>query len=177
MPIPDRISGRLCLVLDEKDTDRNYRILISSAPLHRTGVSPSSFSRLLCHTLSMRQYWLALSVCSLWLLATQNATAGRFPRDVSGDAMQQYDSRLLSSPMIRFPSLLGLSYWPFVPYPPAPSMPVFNIVIESSVEPSAPPPAKLPAPAKFWIARCGTIVEIDVAKTNLLEEEGKDCTP
>ena len=103
--------------------------------------------------------------------------AGRFPRDFSGDAMQQYDSRLPSSPMVRFPGLLGLSFWPFIPYPPAPFRPLFNIVIESPAEPPVPIPAKPPAPAKFWIARCGTFVEIDVATTNLLEEEGKDCVP
>ena len=56
--------------------------------------------------------------------------------------MQQYDSHLPSSPMNRFPSLLGLSYWPFIPYPPAPSMPLFNIVIEPQGEPAVPIPAK-----------------------------------
>ena len=116
-------------------------------------------------------------MCFLWLTPTDAAMAGRFPRDFSGDAMQQYDSRLPSSPMVRFPGLLGLSYWPFIPYPPAPSRPLFNIVIESPAEPAVPIPAKPPAPAKFWIARCGTFVEIDVATTNLLEEERKDCVP
>lgn len=116
-------------------------------------------------------------MCFIWLAPLDAAMAGRFPRDFSGDAMQQYDSRLPSSPMVRFPGLLGLSYWPFIPYPPAPSMPLFNIVIESPAEPPVPIPAKPPAPAKFWIARCGTFVEIDVATTNLLEEERKDCVP
>lgn len=123
----------------------------------------------------MRILWLTISLC-LGLIAPE-AKAGPYPRDFSGDAMQRHESRLPSSPMVRFPSLLGMTYWPFIPYTAAPSFPVFNFVIQLPEEVPALPPAKPPAPAKFWIARCGTFVEIDVAKSNVLEEEGKSCSP
>jgi hypothetical protein len=119
---------------------------------------------------------LVLSLCLLALLGT-DVLAGRYPRDFSGDPMQQFDSRLLSSPMTRFPSVLGLSYWPFIPYPPAPSMSGLNITIDLPEELSPPQPPKPPAPAKFWIARCGTFVQIDVDKVDVLEEERKGCGP
>jgi hypothetical protein len=124
----------------------------------------------------MKSYWLSLSLCTFVLLAS-NVLAGQYPRDFSGDAMQQHDSRLPSSPMTRFPSILGLSYWPFIPYPPAPSMPVINISIDLPQQPDPPVPPKPPAPAKFWIARCGTFVQIDTDKADLLEEERKECVP
>jgi hypothetical protein len=112
------------------------------------------------------------------LIGADRAMAGRYPRDFSGDAMQRHDSRLPSSPMIRFPGTLGMTYWPFIAYPPAPTMPVFNFVIEIPEESTPTPPLQTkPAPAKFWIARCGGFVEIDVAKSNLLEEERKGCPP
>lgn len=119
---------------------------------------------------------LVLSLCLFSFLGT-DVLAGRYPRDFSGDAMQQFDSRLLSSPMTRFPSVLGLSYWPFIPYPPAPSMSVLNITIDLPEEPSPPQPLKPPASAKFWIARCGTFVQVEVDKVDVLEEERKDCGP
>lgn len=124
----------------------------------------------------MKASSLVLSLCLFSLLGT-DVLAGRYPRDFSGDAMQQFDSRLLSSPMTRFPSVLGLSYWPFIPYPPAPSMSVLNITIDLPEEPSPPQPPKPPAPAKFWIARCGTFVQVEVDKVDVLEEEQKDCGP
>jgi hypothetical protein len=124
----------------------------------------------------MRTLWLLSTLCLFSLVGT-DALASRYPRDFSGDAMQQFDSRLLSSPMTRFPSVLGLSYWPFIPYPPAPSMSVLNITIDLPEELSPPQPSKPPAPARFWIARCGAFVQVDVDKVDVLEEERKDCGP
>jgi hypothetical protein len=124
-------------------------------------------------------FWLTASVCLFSFIAIEatEILAGRYPRDFSGDAMQQYESRMLSSPLTRFPSLLGLSYWPFIAYPPAPSLSILNITIDLGEEPAPPVPAKPPAPAKFWIAHCGTFVQVDVSKADVLEEERKDCVP
>jgi hypothetical protein len=119
---------------------------------------------------------LVLSLCLFSLLGT-DVLAGRYPRDFSGDAMQQFDSRLPSSPMTRFPSVLGVGYWPFIAYPPAPSVSVLNITIDLPEEPSPPQPPKPAAAAKFWIARCGSFVQVEVDKADILEEEQKDCTP
>lgn len=109
-----------------------------------------------------------------FLLLVTNAEA--YPRDFSGDAMQRFNSQMPSSPMLRFPAILGTSYWPFVPYLPAPSMTFANIVVESP-EPAPPPPVpKPPAPARFWFSHCGEFVGIDVTSTtNLMEEERKPC--
>ena len=90
--------------------------------------------------------------------------------------MQRYDSLMPPSPMIRFPSLLGTSYWPFVPYLPAPSVTFQNIVVEMPEATPPPSPPKAPAPSKFWFAHCGGFVGMDVdSRTNLMEEEGKPC--
>jgi hypothetical protein len=127
-----------------------------------------------CQTVEMKVLWLSV-IGVLGLLAT-DAIAGQYRRDSSGDAMQRHESRLPSSPMLRFPSILGLTYWPFIAYPPAPSKPVFNIIVQLPDRTEPPAPAKAPASAKFWIARCGSFVEIDATKENLIqEEERKDC--
>jgi hypothetical protein len=126
-----------------------------------------------------KSFWLPASVCLLSFVGTGagDVLAGQYPRDFSGDAMQQHESRMPSSPLARFPSLLGLTYWPFTPYPPAPAMSVLNITIDRPEQPAPPVPAIPPAPARFWIARCGTFVQIDVSKADVLEEERKDCAP
>ena len=101
---------------------------------------------------------------------------GTFQRDFSGDAMQRYDSRMPSSPMTRIPSVLGLSYWPFVAYPPAPSMTINNVVVQMPDTLAPEAALKTPARSQFWIAHCGSFVELDVdSTTNLMEEEGKSC--
>ena len=111
-----------------------------------------------------------------FLLLVTNAEAARYPRDFSGDAMQRFDSQMPSSPMLRFPGMLGTSYWPFVPYLPAPSMTFANIVLEFPEAPPPPLPPKLPPPPRFWFAHCGVFVGMDVTSTtNLMEEEGKPC--
>jgi hypothetical protein len=77
--------------------------------------------------------------------------------------------------MIRFPGILGTSYWPFVAYPPAPSMTIVNVVVD--IPDTTPEPApKPPASPRFWFAHCGGFVGMDVnATTNLIEEEHKSC--
>lgn len=123
----------------------------------------------------MKAYGSSATVLFLALLVT-TAEAGQYPRDFSGDAMQQYNSRMPSSPMMRFPALLGTSYWPFVPYLPAPSMTIMNIAVEVPEASSPTSPPKPPAPSKFWFARCGVFIGMDVdSTTNLMEEEGKPC--
>jgi hypothetical protein len=51
--------------------------------------------------------WI-FTVLLLVLLGTDVEASGRL-RDVSGDPMQSYNSRMMSSPMMRFPGLFGIS--------------------------------------------------------------------
>jgi len=93
--------------------------------------------------------------------------------------MQRYDSRMMNSPLQRIPPVLGLSFWPFISYLPAPSLTVVNVQINlpTLASPSPPPPPSPPARPKFWINRCGTFVEIEVSPTtNLMEEEQTPCS-
>jgi len=124
---------------------------------------------------------------SRWVLVCTTVTflfvadgeAGTTARDFSGDAMQSHDSRMMNSPLQRIPPVLGLSYWPFISYLPAPSLTVVNVQINlpALVAPSPPPPPSPPASPKFWIIRCGSFVEIEVGPTtNLMEEEQALCS-
>lgn len=119
---------------------------------------------------------LASTVVLLALLGTE-AQAGRTLRDFSGDAMQGFDSRMMTSPVMRFHGLFGQSLWPYIAYPPAPSMTIVNIQIQ--IPELNQPPTPLPTPParpKFWTARCGVFVEFEVSSTmNLMEEEMKPC--
>jgi hypothetical protein len=119
---------------------------------------------------------LASTVVLLALLGTE-AQAGRTLRDFSGDAMQGFDSRMMASPVMRFHGLFGQSLWPYIAYPPAPSMTIVNIQIQ--IPELNQPPTPLPTPParpKFWTARCGVFVEFEVSSTmNLMEEEMKPC--
>jgi len=122
-------------------------------------------------------WWiLALTVVFSSLLST-DAAASRLIRDASGDAMQRYDSRMMASPLMRFPGQFGVSFWPFISYPPSPSMTIVNIQIQIPElnHPPTPPPTP-PARPKFWTARCGIFIELEVSSTmNLREEEAKPC--
>ena len=122
----------------------------------------------------MKRMWVAVIPIFAFTIADP-ASANQYLRDTSGDAMQRYDSRMPSSPMLRFPGLFGTTYRPIVAYPPAPEMQVFNLLIAAPEESALAVQNKPPASSKFWIARCGDIVEIDVSKTNLIEEESKAC--
>lgn len=64
---------------------------------------------------------------------------------------------------------------PLIGFPMTPNLTIVNVQVERPEEPPPPPP-KPPAPAKFWIARCGSFVELQVSPTmNLMEEEQKGC--
>jgi hypothetical protein len=124
-------------------------------------------------------WWVWSFTIVLLVLPGTEAQAGRMLRESSGDAMQRYDSRMMASPMMRFPGLFGISLWPYIAYPPAPSTTIVNIQIQMPglEQPAAPPPSP-PAHPKFWTARCGVFVELDVSSTvNLMEEERKPCSP
>jgi hypothetical protein len=62
-------------------------------------------------------------------LFVADGEAGTIARDFSGDAMQSHDSRMMNSPLQRIPPVLGLSFWPFISYLPAPSLTVVNVQI------------------------------------------------
>jgi len=122
--------------------------------------------------------WVLASALGLSPLLGTDAEAGRMLREFSGEAMQRHDSRMMASPLLRFPGLFGLSLWPYIAYPPAPSMTIVNIQIQIPElnQPPKPPPAP-PARSKFWTARCGVFVELEVSSTmNLMEEEAKPCS-
>ena len=124
-------------------------------------------------------WWVSVSTVVLFALLGTEAEAGGTLRDFSGDAMQRYDSRMMASPLMRFPGLFGISLWPYIAYPPAPSITIVNVQIqlpELNQPPTPPPPP--PARPKFWTARCGVFVELEVSSTmNLMEEERKPCSP
>jgi hypothetical protein len=124
-------------------------------------------------------WWVWTSIVVLLALLGTEAQAGRILRDSSGDAMQRHDSLMMASPMVRFPGQFGISLWPYFAYPAAPSMTIVNIQIqmpELDQRPTALPTP--PAHPKFWTARCGVFVELDVSSTmNLMEEERKPCSP
>jgi len=122
--------------------------------------------------------WVAASTLVLFALLSTEAKAGRTLSDLSGDAMQRFDSQMMASPVIR-PGQLGQFLWPYTAYPPAPSMTIVTIQTHTPElsQPPNPPPTP-PAPSKFWTARCGIFVEIEVSSTtNLMEEEAKPCSP
>ena len=119
-------------------------------------------------------WWLLISIV---ILFTTAAEAGRTFGEFSGDAMQRYDSQMMASPLMRFPGQFGTSLWPYVAYPPAPSTTIVNVQIQIP-EVDKPTPPTPPARPKFWTARCGVFVELEVNSTmNLMEEERKPCSP
>jgi hypothetical protein len=121
--------------------------------------------------------WI-FTVFLLVLLGT-DVEASRRLRDVSGDPMQSYNSRMMSSPMMRFPGLFGISLWPYIIYPPAPSMTILNVQVQIPNLGQQPTTASTPPPRpKFWIARCGGFIELEVNSTmSLMDEERKPCSP
>ena len=124
-------------------------------------------------------WWILVSIGVLLALLSTEAEAGRTLRDFSGDAMQRYDSRMMASPVMRFPGLFGISLWPYVAYPPAPSVTIVNVQIQlPELNQQLTPPPLPSARPKFWTARCGVFVELEVSSTmNLMEEEAKPCSP
>jgi len=122
--------------------------------------------------------WVSASALVLLALLGTEAEAGRRFRESSGDAMQRFDSRMMASPFMRFHSLSGLSLWPYIAYTPTPSMTIVNLQIQiPELDQRPTPPPALPARSKFWTARCGIFVELEVSSTmNLMEEETKPCS-
>jgi hypothetical protein len=122
--------------------------------------------------------WVSASALVLLTLLGTEAEASRTFRESSGDAMQRFDSRMMASPVMRFHGLSGLSLWPYIAYPTVPSMTIVNVLIQiPDVNQPPPTPPKPPARSKFWTARCGVFVELEVSSTmNLMEEETKPCS-
>ena len=121
-------------------------------------------------------WWVLVSTVVLpALLGITEAEAGTL-REFSGEAMQRHDSRMMASPLERYPGLFGM---PYIAYPPSPSMTIVNVQIQPpELNQPPPPPPTPPARAKFWTARCGVFVELEVSSTlNLMEEERKPCSP
>jgi len=122
-------------------------------------------------------WWVLTLTLVFYSLLGTDATASRLIRDASGDAMQRYDSRMMASPLTNFSSRFGIYGWPFIYYPPALPMTIVNIQIQIPElnHPPTPPPTS-PARPKFWTARCGVFIELEVSSTmNLMEEEAKPC--
>ena len=111
------------------------------------------------------------------LLLGSNVEASRSVRDFSGDAMQRHNSQMMASPMIRFPAVLGISPWPYINYPPAPSMTIVNVQVDvPDNEQLSAPTRPAPAHPKFWIARCGGFIELEITSTmSVIDEEQKPC--
>ena len=69
----------------------------------------------------------------------------------------------------------GRAIWPMIGSAMGPNLTIIDVQVESKEGPPPPPP-KPSAPAKFWTARCGSFVELQVSPTmNLIEEEQKGC--
>src|SRR5262249_57458143 len=95
----------------------------------------------------MKAKWSLVASNVVLILLTKDAGAVRSVRDFSGDAMQSYSSRMLDSPMLRIPTLLGTTFWPFLPYPPAPTMMFVDIQLQMpEMAPPPPPPPPPPHP-------------------------------
>jgi len=54
-------------------------------------------------------WWVLVSTVVLLALLGTEAEAGRTLREFSGDAMQRHDSRMMASPLMRYPDALPWS--------------------------------------------------------------------
>lgn len=89
--------------------------------------------------------------------------------------MQGIESQMPESRLPSFRGIRGRAIWPLATYIPTPNITIVNVQADRPEEPPPPPP-KPAAPAKFWTARCGSFVELQVGPTmNLMEEEQKGC--
>ena len=164
---------------DTKEQSAYSQNKTGDAPLGRDG-GKTFFNDSVSQEVSMKATGsgLIVTVVLLALLGAE-AEAGRMVRDFSGDAMQRYESSMMASPMMRFPDLFGISFWSYIAYPPASSMTIVNVQIQLpqlNLQPTPPPTP--PARSKFWTARCGVFVELEVSSTmSLMEEESKPCSP
>ena len=118
---------------------------------------------------------LAVIVVLVALLGAE-AEAGRMLRDFSGDAMQSYDSRMMDSPLTSFTDQISL--WPRIAYHLAPLITSMLVQIQPPVLNHPPTPPTTATRPKFWSARCGVFVELEVSSAmSLMEEETKPCAP
>ena len=124
-------------------------------------------------------WWIRTPTVLLLALLGTEAEASSMFGDSSGDAMQRYDSQIMSSPMTHFRGMFARPYWPYISYPQAPIFMVVKIqdqIPELDQRPTPPPAASITP--RFWTARCGVFVELEVSrKMNLMEEERKPCSP
>ncbi|MDH4304939.1 MAG: hypothetical protein OEV53_12835 [Nitrospira sp.] len=106
---------------------------------------------------------------------TVGPSTGLHPPGTHGLGLHGPESR---TPDGHFPHVRGFhgrAIRPMLGSGPAQNLTTVNIQVERPEEPSPPPPKPSP-PAKFWIARCGSFVELQAGPTlNLIEEEGKSC--
>jgi hypothetical protein len=84
-------------------------------------------------------------------------------------------SRIPDSPFPHVRGSYGRAIRPLIGSAPGQNLTIINVLVDPQEEPPPPPP-KPAAPAKFWTARCGSFVELQVSPTmNLMEEEQKGC--
>jgi hypothetical protein len=79
----------------------------------------------------MKLSWWVLAFTAAFSIGV-DGEAGTIVRDFSGDPMQSHDSRMMNSPLQHIPTVLGLSFWPFTSYLPAPSLTIVNVQINLS---------------------------------------------
>ncbi len=109
---------------------------------------------------------------------TAGHSRGHSADGAAGFGIRGGESRLPESRQPSFPRIGGgRGFWPMFGYPQVPNLTIVDVQVQNPEQPPPPPP-KPPAPAKFWTARCGTFVELQVSPTmNLIEEEQKGCKP
>src|SRR5215471_8722719 len=146
-------------------------------------------------------WWIWTSTVILLALIGPEAEAGSTPRDLSGDAMQRHDSRMVSSAVSSTPGyfsstardssggamqrddsrMVSSPVMPFLgqfgaPYSIyivyPPARSTARVKVQVQISDLVPTPAPTPpARPQFWTARCGDFVALDVSSTMNLMEE------
>lgn len=92
-----------------------------------------------------------------------------------GFGMHGLENRIPESAFPHVRGKHGRAIWPLIGSVPSQNLTIIHVHAKPQEEPPPPPP-KPAAPAKFWTARCGSFVELQVSPTmNLIEEEQKSC--
>ncbi|MBX3324455.1 MAG: hypothetical protein U0223_19800 [Nitrospira sp.] len=90
--------------------------------------------------------------------------------------MHGLESRITASRFSSVRGFHGRTIRPLMGSALGPNLTIINVQVAPPEEPPPPPP-KPSAPAKFWTARCGVFVELQVSPNlNLIEEEQKSCS-
>lgn len=106
---------------------------------------------------------------------TVGLSTGLHTPGTHGVGLHGLESRTPDAHFLHVRGFHGRTIRPMLGSDLAPNLTVVNIQVERPEEPPPPPP-KPSAPAKFWIARCGSFVELQASPTlNLIEEEGRSC--